>query len=175
MERQIPGGVPWVLPLVGHRNDMLIDHVVPLAVAHVSARPHRIDAMFREPFLDVETEVLFAPQHSSERLAHDLGFITVDACGSDGSIKLVCLTPAGAHGFCKALEGVAHCCRSQVTEPQPNRCFLTCVDLQLVMAGNLGACMRRVHGILLSMNDVLVDSVFHIWTCIGSAEDPLVI
>src|SRR5215471_3438164 len=105
MERQIPGGVPWVLPLVGHRNDMLIDHVVPLAVAHVSARPHGIDTMFREPFLDVETEVLFAPQHSSECLAHDVGFITLDACGSDRLIKLVSFAPAGTHDFRKALEG----------------------------------------------------------------------
>src|SRR5215471_21201158 len=43
------------------------------------------------------------------------------------------------------------------------------------MAGNLGACMRGVHCILLPMNDVLVDSVLHVGTCIGSAEDPLVV
>ena len=53
------------------------------------ARPHRIDAMFLEPLVHVETEVLLAPQHPGQRLPHDEGLIFTDPLRSDGSIELV--------------------------------------------------------------------------------------
>ena len=79
VEGQIPGGKPRIFPLVRHRDDVLIHHVEPFAVPHLPAvRPHRIDAMFLEPFVHVETEVLLAPQHPGQRLAHDEGLIFAD-------------------------------------------------------------------------------------------------
>ena len=35
---QIPGGEPRIFPLVRHRDDMVADHVEPLAVAHLTRR-----------------------------------------------------------------------------------------------------------------------------------------
>ena len=37
VEGEVPGRVPWVLPLVGHRDDVLVDHVEPVAVAELAA------------------------------------------------------------------------------------------------------------------------------------------
>src|SRR5206468_6411554 len=51
MKREVPGGEPRIFPLVRHRDDMIADHVEPLAVAHLPGRrPHRIVAVFLEPF-----------------------------------------------------------------------------------------------------------------------------
>ena len=38
VEGQVPGRVPGVLPLVRHGDDVVVDHVAPLAVAHRPAR-----------------------------------------------------------------------------------------------------------------------------------------
>ena len=45
VERQVPGGVPGVLPLVGHRHDVVVEHVEPRLVAASPARrrPQRVD------------------------------------------------------------------------------------------------------------------------------------
>src|SRR5260370_14424593 len=65
MERKVPGRIPRILPLVWHRNDMLVHHVEPFAVPRgACGRLHRILAMFRKPFVQVEEEILLAPQHS---------------------------------------------------------------------------------------------------------------
>src|SRR6516165_5759208 len=53
------------------RYKKIVDHVEPFAVAYLpAARPQRIHAMFVEPFVHVEPEVLLAPQHPGQRLAH---------------------------------------------------------------------------------------------------------
>src|ERR1700751_5318093 len=51
---QVPSGKPRILPLIGHRDDMVADHMKPLAVAHLAGRrPHRIEAVFLEPFVGI--------------------------------------------------------------------------------------------------------------------------
>ena len=46
----------------------------------LAARPHRIGAVFLEPFVHVETEVLLAPEHPGQCLAHDAGLVFADPC-----------------------------------------------------------------------------------------------
>ena len=71
--------------------------------------------MFFEPFVHVETEVLLAPQHPGQRLAHDAGPIFADTFRSDGVIELVRLALASLHDFSEAVEGIAQGSRRQVT------------------------------------------------------------
>ena len=50
VERQVPGRVPRVLPLVGHRDDVGVRHVVPVVVARGGAsRREGIGAVLDEP------------------------------------------------------------------------------------------------------------------------------
>ncbi len=58
VEREVPRREPRVLPLVGHRDDVLGDEVPPLLVAHAAVRAEGIDAVLGEPALDVEAVVL---------------------------------------------------------------------------------------------------------------------
>ena len=64
---------------------------------------HRIDAMFLEPFVHVETEVLLAPQHPGQRLPHDAGLIFADPSGVMASIEFIRVGSAGLQDFSKLL------------------------------------------------------------------------
>ena len=69
---------------------MVADDVEPFAVAHLTGRgPHRIEAVFLEPFVGVVKEVLLAPQHPGQCLPHHLGLILADTGGSHRLIERV--------------------------------------------------------------------------------------
>src|SRR5260370_32450193 len=115
MERKVPGRIPRILPLVWHRNDMLVHHVEPFAVPRgACGRLHRILAMFRKPFVQVEEEILLAPQHSGQRLPHDESFIIADAAWGYGFVKFIGLMLAGLKDFCEALEEIPDSRRPQI-------------------------------------------------------------
>jgi hypothetical protein len=91
---QIPGGEPGIFPLVRHRYDMVADHVEPLAVPHLAGWLHRVDAMFLEPFVNIEEEILFAPQHPGQRLPHHIRRIFADTGRRYRAIERIRLAPA---------------------------------------------------------------------------------
>src|SRR4030095_6902242 len=120
-------------------------HVEPFPVAHLSAaRPQRIQAMFCEPLVHVEEEILFAPEHPGQRLSHDAGCIFADTLRSNGAIELVRLAPATLHEFSKAVEGIAEGSRRQVTEPPTDRGRFPRAHIALIVGGSLGSRVLRV-------------------------------
>src|SRR5262249_48690451 len=72
MKCEIPCGVPGILPLVRHRDDVAVDHVDPFAVAY-SARSwfHRIGSVILQPLVKIEIEVLLSPKHPRKGLPED--------------------------------------------------------------------------------------------------------
>ena len=83
MESQIPGSIPRIFPFVRHGDNVVIDHVKPFAVpdALAAVRAHRVDAVFLEPFVGIEKEVLLAPEHPGQGLAHDIGRVIAELAG----------------------------------------------------------------------------------------------
>ncbi len=73
VEGQVPGGVPRVLPLVRHRDDVAVVEVRPLVVATGAAlgRGRGVGRVALQPAAHVEVEELLGPQHPGERLAQD--------------------------------------------------------------------------------------------------------
>src|SRR6476660_138766 len=73
MEREIPRGVPWVLPLVWHRDHVSVVEMGPLAVAAVlpAGRRRRLPRIALEPMLHDVVVVLLRPQEPRERLPRD--------------------------------------------------------------------------------------------------------
>src|SRR5690242_1717938 len=74
MESEIPRGVPRILPLVRHRDDVVVVKVLPLAVASAGSLgrrswPNRITL---QPGSEIVIVELLAPQQSAERLTHHL-------------------------------------------------------------------------------------------------------
>ena len=131
--------------------------------------------MFQEPFIHVETEVLLAPQHPGQRLAHDAGAIFADTFRRDGAIKLVSLALATLHHFAEAVEGIAHVGRRPVTEAQTDRGSLPCSHIDLIVGGRFCPGVLRVDSILLAVDYVVVDPVFDVGSPVGRAEYPLVV
>ena len=81
VKRQIPGGVPGVLPLVGHGQHVGVGEVAPLGVAALPARlgRRRLTGIAVEPERDVELIELLAPDEPGECLAlHDAGVLRGD-------------------------------------------------------------------------------------------------
>ena len=70
VEGEVPRGVPRVLPLVRHRDDVEVVEVPPFAVAPALAALGRwVDRVAFEPLFDVVVVKLLGPQHSGECLA----------------------------------------------------------------------------------------------------------
>jgi len=58
VKSQVPAGVPGVLPLVRHRDDVVIDHMKPVGVADRDDAPCTV---LRQPARDIEVIVLLTP------------------------------------------------------------------------------------------------------------------
>src|SRR5579864_3021220 len=96
MEGQIPGGVPRVLPFVGHRNDIRVMEMSPAAVPAVPAlrrgfRPGRIAA---QPAPDLVVVELLAPEHAGESLPLDSTRVLSEVTLCDGVVEFVSLPDA---------------------------------------------------------------------------------
>ena len=109
VEGQVPGRVPGVLPLVGHRDDVLVQHVEPLRVPGVAiAVMERVGVVLVEPVVAIEEEELLAPQHAGEGLAHDVGRVLAHGWRGDRLVELVGFaTPGGEDVVERLAEGLA--------------------------------------------------------------------
>ena len=74
VEGEVPGRVPGVLPFVGHGDDVLVQHMVPLRVPGiVISGMEGVGIVLVQPVVTVEEEELFAPEHAGKGLAHNVG------------------------------------------------------------------------------------------------------
>ena len=76
MERQIPGGIPRILPFVRHGDNVTVEQMRPFTIAAVATRlrRRRLVRIAADPVLNGIMIKLFAHQQTSERLAGDVGF-----------------------------------------------------------------------------------------------------
>ncbi len=79
VEGEVPCGVPGVLPLVRHRDDVGVEHVKPFGIARAlpGRFEQRVTVVLLEPSIQIEVVVLLAPEHSRQRLAVHPAFIFV--------------------------------------------------------------------------------------------------
>src|SRR6516164_8582985 len=153
MKREVPSGEPGILPLVGHRNHMIADHVEPLAVANLAGRgSHWVGIVFHEPFIGMVKEILLAPQHPGQRLPHDIGRILAYAGRRYRPIKLVGLAPARLYDLIKFL--AKRVPRYRVAEPQADDSGLASRDLELIVRCRFGPGPGRIDGILPPPHDI---------------------
>src|SRR5205823_11796508 len=74
MERQVPGSVPGVFPFVGHRDNIFVIQVPPVAIPTTPAFRRwgwTGGISFQPPTYFIVIKLL-APQQSGKRLPHDL-------------------------------------------------------------------------------------------------------
>ena len=108
MERQIPRGIPRILPLVGHGDDVGVVEVRPFAVAAVFAfgGRRRLVRVAVNPFRHVVVEELFRPNHPGERLTLDVARVGVGDVLLQLGVELVGLAAALGEDGVEVGEGV---------------------------------------------------------------------
>ena len=96
VEREVPRGVPRELPRVGHREDVGVEDVAPVAVAAglAGGGRGRLERVAVEPAPDVVLVELLGPEHPGERLPHDVLLFGRQALRDDGGVELVGLGAA---------------------------------------------------------------------------------
>ncbi len=166
MEGQVPGCVPGVLPLVGHRDDVGVHHVEPLAIAHAVQRIGLpgVAVLLRQPLVQVVVVKLLRPQHAGQRLAHDVGRVGGQLGRRNGGVERVRLGLALRHF---RLESASQR-RGRIPpwpfshEPQPNLGRLARLHRQLVMGGGLRALLGRVDCRLHAADHVIVEAILDV-------------
>ena len=101
---------------------MVADHVEPLAVPHLAGWSHRVDAMFLEPFVNIEEEILFAPQHPGQCLPHHIGRIFADTGRRYRPIERVGLAPARLDNLIEPRAERFLRTGCDIAQPQPDDC-----------------------------------------------------
>ena len=173
VKSEIPCRVPRVLPLVGHGDDVVVEHVEPLAVPDRDRRwrVERVHAVLAQPHVDVEKVVLLRPEEPAERLAHDVGGVCARRWGREGLIELVSLVPTVVHGFVEGRERARRLRRVGQAKPDLNRSAGS--DLESIVGGRLGTLGRRVYCSAIPVHDKRVEGVFDVGTRVRLAEQPL--
>src|SRR5712692_3711611 len=122
MESQIPGGIPRVLPFVGHRNDIRVTEMSPAAVpaAPALSRRFRPGRVAPQPAPDVVVVELLAPEHAGESLPLDSTRVLSEVVLCDGVVEFVSLTDT---------------LRKQLIKSSPERAFAGSVDGQAQLDG----------------------------------------
>src|SRR5581483_3123054 len=109
---KIPRGVPGILPLVRHRDDIRVIEMLPFPIAAVASLRgrRRLRWIPFQPFWNIEVEELLAPDHSSERLPLDCTGIRALDSGLHRLIELIGLRAARLQS-CRELSK-RRCCRA---------------------------------------------------------------
>jgi hypothetical protein len=131
--------------------------------------------MLPQPHVDVEKEVLFAPQHPCQRLPHHIGRILVDTGRRDRPIERVSLTLARLDDLIEPSTERLLGTGCYIAQPQPDDGGCPGADAQLVVRGGFGPGIVRVDRILPVSDDTVVDPIFDIGCWIGGAEEPLIV
>src|SRR5205809_879010 len=91
MKSQVPGGVPWILPGVGHEDNIEVAQMPPAFIATALGRWRRPGRITSEPGIHIIIEELLTPEETSQCLTLDRALIFRLSC-TDRPEKLVCLS-----------------------------------------------------------------------------------
>ena len=169
MEGEVPRGVPGVLPLVRHRDDVVVDHVRPLLVADVEPRrrAQRVRRVLAQPDVQVEVVVLLGPQHSGQGLTHDHRAVLVQRCRDDRRVELVGLRLTQRQHLVEVRERVVGA-RRRGGQAQVEHDLAASRDDRLPVGSDLRAALRA-HCVGFAVNDGPVDAVLHVGRRVGLA------
>ncbi len=147
VERQVPCRVPRVLPLVGHRDHVVVDHVEPRLVARPAALrlPEGMGAALLQPDVDVEVVGLLRPQHPGQRLAHHRGRVGRHGGRREGPVELVGLVQPGSDDRRRVGERLAERFRC-LRQAQPRLRRPTRRHDEAYVGCHLGPLAGGVHG-----------------------------
>ena len=173
VEREVPRGVPGILPLVRHRDDVPVVKVRPGGVAAVLAPRggRRLRRVPLEPVLDGEVKELLGPEEPRVRLPRDAPLLLRQAVGNAGRVERVGFGPARGEGAVEpGAEGFPR--RSRIrTEAQADDDLPFRGDFQPIERGRLRPRARRIDGVAAAADDVLVEGVLDVWRRVWASKE----
>ncbi len=175
VEREIPGRVPRELPRVGHRQDVGVEDVAPVAVAAglSGGGRGRLERIAVEPAPDVVLVELLGPEHSRERLPHHVLLVGRQPPRNDRGVELVGLGAAQRQRAVELRAQRIAAGRLDVGQPQAHARVSAGGYLEALTRRGLGALSVRVDGGRVSADDVLMEGVLDVRRGAGRAEDAL--
>src|SRR5437660_1427592 len=149
MKSQIPRCVPRIFPLVGHRDDVTVQHMKPLGVASALLTRSRqgMSCVLFQPAVQVEVVVLLAPQHTGQGLAVYATFILAQRARSNSVIEFVGIGKASSEYVIKRTEWISWWFR---TQSKPDDLAAPGGDFQAIVRGRLRACLGGIHSVLIA-------------------------
>ena len=156
VERQIPGGVPWVFPLVGHGDDIGVVEVGPFGVAAVLARfrDRRAGGVAVEPLGHVQVEELLAPDHAGVGLPLHQPRVRVRDLMLQVPVEGIRFLAAQVHDLVERVPRQA-----AGAQPDPHHGLASGFDPDDPMGRRLGAHAPRIDRARMAIDDVVVERV----------------
>ena len=173
VKRQVPGRVPRVLPLVGHRDEIAVEHVEPLGVPDglCAAPEQRMCVVLVEPAIDVEQVVLLGPQHPGERLPMDPPLVLGEGPGGNPVVELVGIGDPRREAVVELLpEGDAG---ERGREAHTNHPELAGRNVEDVPGRRFGAGLRGIDRAGVAFDDVPVKRILDVRGGIGLTPQAL--
>ena len=88
MERQVPGCIPWVLPLVGHGNNVFVQHMEPFPSFGI-LYPVVDWSCVRPANCYHQRKKLLAPEHACKGLSHHVGSVSLNGWRYHRLVKFI--------------------------------------------------------------------------------------
>ncbi len=179
VEREVPRGVPRILPLVRHREDVGVVEMRPIVIAPVLAlgRRRRTTGVAREPRAHVVVITLLREQHSGEGLplhaARVVGKIGVNMQGVE-FIRFADALRENALELRTERRGACGC-GILIGQSKPQRNARARRNRLLRERGNFRAGIRGIDGGRFAVNEVTVERVLDVRRNARRVEDSLVV
>ena len=175
MKGGVPGGKPWILPLVWHREHVAGEEVPPVVIAALLAglRWRGLVGIAMDPVVDDEFVELLGPEQSGVALAADHGVLGVDLIRQDFLVKRVALRDPGRQRFFKAVQSGDAVVFVHGMEATANHDGGSGGNLKLPVGCALGAALGGIHGIGFAIDDATMKGVLGVGGGIFRTEDAL--
>ena len=167
VEGQVPGGVPGVLPLVGHGDDVGVVDVFPVEIAHARRRL-RQRRIAGDPFRHIYEVELLGPEQTGKSPALYERAFGIGLPVLQRGVESVCVGDSPPEEFVKIVE--RRPCRDLLgTQAQPHRQALAGREKRLADEGALAPAHPRNRRVA-SADHVIVEAILERAQCLGALD-----
>ncbi len=108
VERQVPGRIPRILPLVRHGDHVGVQHVKPIHVARAApgGLEQRMALVLLKPPIQIEVVELLAPEHARQRLAVHAPLVLVQRLRGNPGVEFVRVGDSALDDVLEVAEGL---------------------------------------------------------------------
>ena len=174
---EVPCRVPWILPLVGHRDDVGVVDVRPLRIPSRQPRRRwsRIPGIARQPFLHGIMVELLGPEQPGERLPIHRSLLGREGHGNACREKRIRLFTPGIEGGRERRAKGGRQRRTRRAQPQGHGHRRQGRHVEYVVRGGFCSGPSRIHRVALARYDIPMECILHVRRRIGDTIQHLLV